>query len=263
LASTEALLETPEAKLTAATALATGVDGVDIVVAAHEGLLYNVEAKNPELELYAEELASLSTSYVEIPSSRALSGKPLVVTASYRGKALLVANIGGGYTLAVLGDERAIGSLVEPLSRIISGTPLQCPKCGANLEVFTQTCPRCGRRVPFGAISCPFCGADLSLKTCPNCGTSLRLSENRLEAVEQAKAPAPAVPAAKEVERESEATERCLQPIPPRISISVASLGAAVYFILAAGFKLPLLESAIAGIVPIAISYILGLARKL
>ncbi|BEP17336.1 hypothetical protein PYJP_06880 [Pyrofollis japonicus] len=261
MASTEAVLESPEAKLTAATALAAGVDGVDIVVAAHEGLVYNVEAKNPELELYAEELASLSVSYLEAPPSRALNAKPSIIVASHMDRALLIANIGGGYTLAALGDPRAISSLIEPLSRIINGTPLRCPKCGANVEVFTQTCPRCGRRVPFGIASCPFCGADLSLKTCPNCGTSLRLVENRLEVVE--KPETVEVAATAPSEERARAEEKPLRPIPPKIGVSVASLGAAIYFILVYGFKLPMLESTIAGIVPIAISYILGLARRL
>ena len=252
-------LGTPENKLTAIITLAAAVDGVDIVVGAHEGLVYSVEAPNPDMQPYAEELASISAGYVETVTARALAGKASVIVASHRDKSLLVADIGEGYTVAVLGEPSAISALLAPVRRIVEGKPLQCPKCGALLEVFTQTCPRCGRRVPFGVTSCPFCGADLSVKTCPNCGTSLRLVEERLE-------PAEEVPAAREeAPVKSEKAEAVATP-PPRIPLGIglgaATLGAIIYFLLAAAFKFPIGEAAIAGALPIAISYALAIAKS-
>ena len=253
-------LGAPENKLTAIVTLAAAVDGVDIVVGAHEGLVYSVEAPNPDMQPYAEELASLSAGYAEtITSSRALAGKASVIVASHRDKSLLVADIGEGYTVAILGEPSAISALLAPVRRIVEGKPLQCPKCGALLEVFTQTCPRCGRRVPFGVASCPFCGADLSIRTCPNCGTRLRLVEERLELVEA------------EALREAAATprpeqEKAVTAEAPRLPLSVglgaATLGAVVYFLAAAIFKFPLGEAAVAGALPIAISYALAVAKS-
>lgn len=254
----EAPLATPENKLTAIITLASSVDGVDIVVGAHEGLLYSVEAPNPDMQPYAEELASLSTSYIEASGGRALAGNASVVIASHRDKALLVANIGEGYTVAVLGRPEAISSLLAPVRRIVEASPLKCPECGALLDVFTQTCPRCGRRVPFGVPSCPFCGADLSVKKCPNCGTSLRLAEERLEPLREARVEKPAV-ATKPAE-EAVAAEAAPR-LPLGIGVGVATLGAAIYFILATIFGFPLGEAAVTGALPIAISYALALAK--
>ncbi len=251
-------LSTPENRLTAIVTLAAAVDGVDIVVGAHEGLVYSVEAPNPDMQPYAEELASISAGYVETVTTRALAGKASVIVASHRDKSLLVADIGEGYTVAVLGEPSAISALLAPVRRIVEGKPLQCPKCGALLEVFTQTCPRCGRRVPFGAPSCPFCGADLSIKACPNCGASLRLVEERLEPVEEAKA---AREAAMKPERR-EAVSIAAPRLPLGIGLGAATLGAAVYFLLAAAFGFPMGEAAIAGALPIAVSYAVAIAKS-
>ena len=252
-------LGTPENRLTAIVTLAAAVDGVDIVVGAHEGLVYSVEAPNPDMQPYAEELASLSAGYVETVTSRALAGKASVIVASHRDKSLLVADIGEGYTVAILGEPSAISALLAPVRRIVEGKPLQCPKCGALLEVFTQTCPRCGRRVPFGVASCPFCGADLSAKTCPNCGTRLRLVEERLEPIEaEAAKEAAATPRPEQEKAVAAEAPR----LPLGIGLGAATLGAVVYFLAAALFKFPMGEAAVAGALPIAVSYALAIAKS-
>ncbi|BEP16795.1 hypothetical protein PYJP_01470 [Pyrofollis japonicus] len=247
----ETVLESAENKLAAIMTLASSVDGVDIVVGVHEGLIYRVESPKPEMQAYATELARLADVYLKAAST-SVAGKASVVLTNHREKSILAADVGEGYSVLVLGEHAAIEGLLEPVVRIVEGRPLRCPKCGALLEVFTMTCPNCGRRVAFGARSCPFCGADLSVKKCPNCGTMLRLVERRLEPVGEARA---------EEREEAAAIVETSVARGQRIgawSVVLATIGAAAYFALVGLLGLPLGKSIIAGIVPIAASYVIS-----
>ncbi|ABM80118.1 zinc ribbon domain-containing protein [Hyperthermus butylicus] len=242
----------PEEKLTSIMTLAAGVDGVDLVVGAHEGLAYSVNAPNPEMQIYADELASLSTSYLEAASHSAVGGRTQLAIAGYASRSLLVADLGEGFTISILGDPRATTALFEPVRRILEGRPLKCPKCGAMLEIYTYTCPSCGRRLTFGTAVCPYCGAYNVSRTCPNCGTSLRLAVDRLE---EATAPA-ARPALAEAAKE-------------RVGFTVSALrvllaGAitAAYYLSSLIAGLSLLEATVAGAAPLAASYILLFTKK-
>jgi len=173
-------IASPEEKTTSIIALASSVDGVDIVVAAHEGFTYSVQALNPEYEIYADELAAASAVYLESSWQR-LTGNARVILADQGGKALLVADVGGGFTVAILGERQAVESLLDPVRRLATGAPISCPNCSAVLDVHTYACPSCGKRIPFTATLCPYCGTASSARSCPNCGAELMLVPGRVE----------------------------------------------------------------------------------
>ena len=173
-------IASPEERITSIVALASSVDGIDIVVAAHEGFTYSVQALNPEYEIYADELAAASTVYLE-SSWQKLAGNARAILADQGGKALLVADVGEGFTVAILGERQAVESLLDPVRRLARGAPISCPNCSAVLDVHTYTCPSCGKRIPFTATLCPYCGTVSPARSCPNCGAELMLVLGRVE----------------------------------------------------------------------------------
>jgi RNA polymerase subunit RPABC4/transcription elongation factor Spt4 len=252
--------EAPEEKLTAVMTLASSVDGVELVVGAHEGLTYAVNAVNQEAQVYADELASLSASYLTSLSSGFIGGKAKIALATFAGRALLMADLGEGFTVAILGDPRAIGALLDPVKRIVDGRPLRCPKCGANLEVYTIQCPNCGRRIPFGTRVCPFCGTVIEERRCPNCGTSLRLQVDRVveaSAVEQKAEAAAAAPAGGAAGRAGR-----LRVVVDGRRVLAAAVVTAAYYLIALGAGLDALTATVAGLVPLATAYTLLFTKE-
>ena len=196
-----ARLMDPEEVLTYIVALASSVDGVEAVVGVHEGFTYTVHASNPDYEVYADEVAAAAVDILKASHGRILGDEPAprVVLTEYREKGLLVADLGKDFAAAIVGDKKALTALVLPVERIVSRTPLTCPKCGAILDIYSYTCPSCGRKIPFTATVCPHCGAYTPERSCPSCGTMLRISVSRVEPAEAR--PAERREAAREVER--------------------------------------------------------------
>jgi RNA polymerase subunit RPABC4/transcription elongation factor Spt4 len=253
-------VEAPEEKLTAIMALASSVDGVELVVGAHEGLTYAVNAVNHEAQVYADELASLSASYLGGLSGGFIGGIARIALATFAGRALLVADIGEGFTVAIMGDPRAIGSLLDPVRRIVEGRPLRCPKCGANLEVHTIQCPSCGKRIPFGAKVCPYCGTVIEKRQCPNCGISLRLEVDRVAemAAEQKPAPIQATPAA----TAKAGRAGGLRVIFDWTRILAAAVITATYYLISLGAGIDAVTATITGLIPLAASYTLLFTKE-
>jgi len=55
---------------------------------------------------------------------------------------------------------------------------LECPTCGARMDLNTEKCPFCGEEFvkqlsKGGEFECPECGSNISddMKKCPTCGT--------------------------------------------------------------------------------------------
>ncbi len=195
-------VSSPEEVLTEVIALASSIDGVDLVVGAYEGFTYTVQAKDASLEMFADEIAASSTAILEAARGR-LPGdeaNPRVVIAEYGDKAVLVGDVGEKFTVAIVGEKRVLEEAAGVVERLIRRTPLLCPSCGANLDVHTYTCPSCGKTIPFTAKACPFCGYREETRSCPNCGAKLRLYVARVEPAEAAAKPAAAPAAAEAVE---------------------------------------------------------------
>lgn len=207
----------PEEVLTEVIALASALDGVGAVVGAYEGFTYAVQARDPSLEMYADEIAAGSVAVLEAARSRVPGdeGNARVVMAEYGERGLLVADAGEKFTVAIVGEKRVLEELAAPVERIVRRTPLTCPSCGTNLDVRSMTCPSCGKVIPFTAKACPFCGYRPETRRCPSCGAELHVGVDRVELAtavkrrpaveaeakprEEAKpaaAPAPAAPAA-------------------------------------------------------------------
>jgi len=183
----------PEEVLTEVIALTSSLDGVDLVVGAYEGFTYTVQARDTSLEMFADEIAASSTAILEAARGRLPGDEaaPRVVIAEYGGKALLVGDVGDKFTVAVVGDKRVLEEAAGVVERLLRRSPLLCPSCGANLDVYTYSCPGCGKTIPFTAKACPFCGHREETRSCPSCGARLRLYVAR---VEPAEAPAAAKP---------------------------------------------------------------------
>lgn len=258
-------VEAPEEKLTAIMTLASSVDGVELVVGAHEGLTYAVNAVKEEMQIYADELASMSASYLGGLSSGFIGGKARIALATFAGRALLMADIGEGFTVAILGDPRAVGSLLEPVKRILEGNPLRCPKCGANLEVYTVQCPSCGRRLPFGARMCPYCGAVIEERTCPNCGAKLRLAVDRVEmatAVPRAAPQARAEAAEAATVAAGSGGGRGLRVVVDWVRLLAAATVTAAYYLISLGAGIDAATATVAGLVPLAAVFTLLFTKE-
>lgn len=173
----------PEEILTGLIALASSTDGIDIVVAAHEGFTYAVNARNPEYEILADELAALASAYLQAIRQRIPGGEVYarVAMGEYEGKAILVADVGEGFTFLAMGEYAGVKAIFDPVLRIVEGKPFKCPACGVVLDIYTGRCPGCGRLVPVTQPTCPFCGYTVSSRPCPNCGKMLSLSVSRVE----------------------------------------------------------------------------------
>ena len=223
----------PEEVLTEVIALASSLDGVDMVVGAYEGFTYTVQARDTSLEMFADEIAASSAAILESARGR-LPGDEAnakVVIAEYGDKAILVGDVGDKFTVAVVGEKRVLEEAAAAIERLLRRTPLHCPSCGANLDVYTYTCPSCGKTIPFTAKACPFCGYREEVRSCPSCGTSLRLAVNRVEPAAAVAAPAkPEIPAAEEAAAEATAGG------PDRATLTAVVGGAtAAYFAIALG----------------------------
>ncbi len=173
----------PEEVLTEVIALASALDGVGAVVGAYEGFTYAVQARDPSLEMYADEIAAGSVAVLEAARSRVPGdeGSARVVMAEYGERGLLVADAGEKFTVAIVGEKRVLEELAAPVERIVRRTPLTCPSCGTNLDVRSMTCPSCGKVIPFTAKACPFCGYRPETRRCPSCGAELHIAVDRVE----------------------------------------------------------------------------------
>lgn len=224
----------PEEVLTEVIALAGSLDGVDMVVGAYEGFTYTVQARDASLEMFADEIAASSAAILESARGR-LPGDEAnakVVIAEYGDKAVLVGDVGDKFTVAVVGEKRVLEEAAAAVERLLRRTPLHCPSCGANLDVYTYTCPNCGKTIPFTAKACPFCGYREEVRSCPSCGTGLRLAVSRVE-VAAAAAAAPAKPEALAVEK---AAVEASEGAPSKATLTAVVGGAtAAYFAIALG----------------------------
>ena len=257
----EARAVSPEETLTGLIALASSLDGVHLVLAAHEGFTYAVQSTDPKYEIMAEELAAYTITLVRESGKLAAleEAAPRILLGEYKGKALLVADVGEGFTFLALGEYPALKALTDPILRLIEGKVLRCPACGAVLDLHTYRCPSCGRNIPFTSPSCPFCGTDVSTKPCPNCGKVLRLYVSRVEAGEAAAA-APAAPTAvaapvgeaEAVEEAAVAAGAVRVPFTRKILKTVIGLAvAAAYYAVALLLGVDPLIATLSGIVPL------------
>ncbi|KSW12447.1 hypothetical protein CF15_06905 [Pyrodictium occultum] len=271
-AQERAKAESPEEVLTRLIALASSVDGIDVTVAAYEGFTYAVNARNPDYEAAADELAAIASAYLQAFRQRIPGGEiaARVALGEYKGRAVLVADVGGGFTFIALGEYPGVSSLLDPVRRLVEGKPLRCPSCGVVLDVYTATCPSCGHTTPFTQPVCPFCGHVLNRKPCPNCGTMLSLSVSRVEAVKAAAEPSVGEKVAEEAAAPAEAERAAAAPITAgpnslrrlktMLKVIIGSSVAVIYFASAYLLGADMTAAALAGIVPLATVFALLLS---
>ncbi len=239
----------PEEVLTEIVALASSVDGVDIVVGAYEGFTYTVQAQNPELELYADEIAASSVAIIESARGRVPGeeANPRIIISEYGDKALLIGDLGEKFTVAVVGGKRVLEETAAPIERLIRRQPFKCPSCGANLDVHSMTCERCGKRIPLTAKACPYCGHRPEIRRCPSCGAELVVTPEKVESASAALAvprtPAPAPAAAAEAPAAGTTTSGAVDTT----MLAIGGAATVVYYIAMYGAGVGPLKATLAG----------------
>lgn len=222
------------------------IDGVEFAEIVRDGIPHEVQGR-PEYNYLARDIARLATRLLDEASSVNIAQEPRVLVTEYVSKlgqkSLVVADTGDGYIVAAVTWPSVAETLVPIIRRIVSGNTLRCPSCNEELDYKVYTCPNpsCGKRVPFTATRCPFCGADLSVKKCPNCGKMLKLYDSRVEVYS---------------EEEAKEVGATTAPKASTLGLGLAGLGAAIYFGVALALGMPLLDSLVAGIVPIIIGFV-------
>lgn len=251
----------PEEVLTEVIALASSLDGVGAVVGAYEGFTYAVQARDPSLEMYADEIAAGSVAVLEAARSRVPGdeGNARVVMAEYGERGLLVADAGEKFTAAIVGEKRVLEELAAPVERIVRRTPLACPNCGANLDVRSMTCPSCGHVIPFTAKACPFCGYKPETRKCPSCGAELHIAVDRVELATAVRrrlaAEAAAREEAKPAEAEAAAPAAAAGPSDGTLVVLAGAATAAYYAIAAAAGVSPV-TATLAGAPALALAWL-------
>ncbi len=256
----------PEEVLTEIVALASSIDGVDIVVGAYEGFTYTVQAQNPELELYADEIAASSVAIIESARGRVPGeeASPRIIISEYGDKALLIGDLGEKFTAAVIGEKRVLEEAAAPIERLIRRQPFKCPSCGANLDVHNMTCERCGKRIPLTAKACPYCGHRPEIRRCPSCGAELVITPEKVEtasaalAVPRTPVPAPTAAAAEAPAAAGASTSG----ITDTVLLTVGGAATIAYYIAMYGAGVGPLKATLAGAPMLAALWLVLFARR-
>ncbi len=230
-----------EERVLRVTELLRGIDGVEAVIVSYEGLPYSVHAVDPSVRKAAEEIAAKVADYFAATSSSIIGGQPEVILVERMGKAILAADIGGGFSIVALGSPAIVRSVTPSVRRIIAGAEVQCPRCGVSLDVLAYTCPSCGRRVPFVEAFCPFCSAPLNPKTCPSCGRTLSVTPET-GVVESSRASVPVA-----------SSEGGGSTLSGRARAVIGSVGVVSYVLASWGLGLDPLRAVLLGIIPLGI----------
>ncbi len=140
-----------------------GVDGIDLLVLSHEGLLFKYRGGVEE----AEALSATMSEHLDRVRREYGDLKYVVLALQDR---MIVGLMQGKFLLVVRGGERVLSRYIPVITRLVSGDVVKCSFCGASLDAYAYQCPRCGKKYPFTLGECPFCGYRSPRRSCPSCG---------------------------------------------------------------------------------------------